>query len=320
MMAAMQSRRRMLRAVASGAALAGLGAFTPALRAATEPAGAPALRAGRASRTAQGVAVMRAAHQLLDAPLVFEDPLALRVIGAETADALRADPQAFDTNRGLRAFLALRSRYAEDALAAAVARGVRQYVVLGAGLDTSAFRIPHAGLRIFEVDHPATQAWKRERLIEGGIAVPASVRFVPVDFETQSLAQELRRAGLRADEPAYFSWLGVVVYLTRPAINGTLQYIASLAPGSEVVFDYSVPAHLLTLAQRSARAVRALRVMEMGEPWLTYYDPADLAAALHAIGYTSVYDLEPAAANARYFAQREDGLRIASGRLMRARV
>jgi methyltransferase (TIGR00027 family) len=320
MMAALQSRRRMLRAVASGAALAGLGAFTPALRAATEPAGAPALRAGRASRTAQGVAVMRAAHQLLDAPLVFEDPLALRVIGAETADALRADPQAFDTNRGLRAFLALRSRYAEDALAAAVARGVRQYVVLGAGLDTSAFRTPHAGLRIFEVDHPATQTWKRERLIEGGIAVPASVRFVPVDFETQSLAQELRRAGLRADEPAYFSWLGVVVYLTRPAINGTLQYIASLAPGSEVVFDYSVPAHLLTLAQRSARAVRALRVMEMGEPWLTYYDPADLAAALHAIGYTSVYDLEPAAANARYFARREDGLRIASGRLMRARV
>lgn len=313
------SRRRLLGSALAAGALAGLGAALP-VRA--QPAPVSALRAGRPSITAHNVAVLRALHQLLDTPLVFEDPLAMRIVGTEAGDALHADPHAFDTSRGLRAFLALRSRYAEDGLDRAVARGVRQYVVLGAGLDTYACRNRHAAapLRVFEVDHPATQAWKQERLAEGRIAVPAALRFVPVDFETQSLAAELRHAGFRADEPAYISWLGVVIYLTRPAIRATLAYIASLAPGSEVVFDYSVPAHMLTIAQRSARALRALRVMEIGEPWLTYFEPDELAALLAATGFGTIRDLGPEEANARYFEGRADGMRVASGRLMRARV
>lgn len=140
---------------------------------------------------------------------------------------------------------------------------------------------------------------------------------MPVDFETQTLAEELHKAGFRAGEPSYFSWLGVVIYLTRPAVTATLGYIASLAPASEVVFGYSVPAHMLTLAQRSARA---LRVMEIGEPWLTYFEPAELAAALRHAGFGLVRDLDPHAANARYFRDRADGLRVVSGRLMTARV
>lgn len=320
------SRRDFLRCALAGSTLAGL---RPTLSArAQSPVPGPAadaastLRAGRPSATAQGAAVQRAAHQLLDAPRVFDDPLALRIIGAQSEAALRADPQAFDTSRGLRAFLALRSRHAEDGLDQAVARGVRQYVVLGAGVDTFGCRNRHAGagLRVFEVDHPATQAWKRERLAEAQIPVPGSLGFVPVDFETQTLAEELRNAGFRAGEPSYFSWLGVVIYLTRPAVNATLGYIASLAPGSEVVFDYSVPAHMLTLAQRSARALRPLRVMEIGEPWLTYFEPAELDAALRRIGFGLVRDLDPHAANARYFRDRADGLRVVSGRLVTARV
>ena len=161
---------------------------------------APAARMipGRPSATAMRVAARRAAHQILDRPLVLEDPLALRIIGPQQAAALEADPAAYDRGwgRGLRAFLVARSRVAEDALAVAVAGGLRQYVVLGAGLDTFAYRNGHAaaGLRVFEVDYPATQAWKLlERLREGGSTSPRRRRIVPVDFERQRIVDELAR-------------------------------------------------------------------------------------------------------------------------------
>src|ERR1700684_280435 len=142
------------------------------------------MQEGKFSRTAQRVAIRRAAHQLLDQPRVLDDPLALRIIGSEAAEALRSDPKedhAF--SRAFRAFMAARSRYAEDELARAVARGVTQYVVLGAGLDTFAYRNPHAGLHVFEVDHPATQVWKRERVPAAGIAIPPSFTLFSIDFE-----------------------------------------------------------------------------------------------------------------------------------------
>ena len=145
------------------------------------------MQEGKFSRTARRVAIRRAAHQLLDHPRVLDDPLALRIIGAEAAEELRSNPKEHHAfSRAFRAFMAARSRYAEDELAGAVERGVRQYVVLGAGLDTFAYRNPHAGLRVFEVDHPATQAWKREQLSAAGIAIPAALTFVPVDFERQT--------------------------------------------------------------------------------------------------------------------------------------
>src|ERR1700709_2850396 len=157
----------------------------------------------RPSKTAFRVALRRAAHQTLDDPKVFTDPLALAIVGAEGETALRVEARKFQTPAGrtLRAFMAVRSRYAEDGLADAFANGIRQYVVLGAGLDTFAYRNPFSELRVFEVDHPATQAWKRRRLEAGNISSPASMIFAPVDFESQTLADRLARAGVGAARP-----------------------------------------------------------------------------------------------------------------------
>src|SRR5262249_7097362 len=151
----------------------------------------------------------------------------------------------------LRAFIAARSRYAEDELALAVKRGVRQYVILGAGLDTFAYRNPYpeSALSVFEVDHPATQAWKRARLKEAGIPLPIDLTFAPVDFEEQTLAGGLRDAGYDPSLSAFFSWLGVTPYLTIEGMMATLRFIASAPIGSGGVFDYVTSPSLLTADQ-----------------------------------------------------------------------
>jgi methyltransferase (TIGR00027 family) len=178
------------------------------------------------------VAVRRAAHQLFDQPRVLDDPLALPIIGIAAAEKLRTSPKTQSSiARAFRAFMAVRSRYAEDQLAQAVARGTRQYVVLGAGLDTFAYRNPYPGLRVFEVDHPATQEWKRGRLQAAGIAVPSSMIYAAVDFERQTLAWGLEQSGFDPKLPAFFSWLGVVPYLTRESCMATLSHIAKLPAG-----------------------------------------------------------------------------------------
>ncbi len=196
----------------------------------------------RPSATALRVAMRRAAHQLIDRLIVFEDPLALAIIGERRAAIVRAgNPRERSRlGRSLRAFLAARSRYAQEALDAAVGRGVGQYVILGAGLDTSAYRVPHPGLRCFEADHPATQERKRSLLEEAGIPIPATLTFVPLDFETQALADGLGAAGFDSSRPAFFSWLGIVPYLHRESVTATLAMIAALPAESAVVFDYGV--------------------------------------------------------------------------------
>src|SRR5450432_3003501 len=176
------------------------------------------MQTGQPSQTARGAAAYRALHQTLEGGVIFNDPFALRILDDETRAGL--DERAADLSlRPLRLFIAARSRFSEDTLAAGVIRGVRQVVVLGAGLDTFALRNPHAsqGVRVFEVDYPATQGWKRDRLKQAGLALPASLTFASVDFERQSLAEGLAAAGFRADAPAFFQWLGVVPYLTRDA-------------------------------------------------------------------------------------------------------
>jgi methyltransferase (TIGR00027 family) len=213
------------------------------------------------SRTAQRVAIRRAAHQLLDLPRVFDDPLALRIIGSEAAEELRSNPKedhAF--SRAFRAFMAARSRYAEDELARAVAHGVTQYVVLGAGLDTFAYRNPHPELRVFEVDHPATQTWKREQLTAASIPIPPSLTFVPIDFEQQMLADGLAHSAFSASALTFFSWLGVTPYLTRDACMTTLSLIAGMPAGSGVVFDFAVEPALLNAGQRQALEALSQRV------------------------------------------------------------
>jgi methyltransferase (TIGR00027 family) len=278
----------------------------------------------RPSHTAYRVALSRAAHQILDRPRVLEDPVALTVVGAAGAEEIRAHPLRFNTRmaRYLRAFVVARSRVAEEALAEALRLGVRQYVVLGAGLDTFAYRNPHPAsrLKVFEVDHPATQAWKRRQLEAGGIAVPPSLTFVPVDFESGSLADELRGGGLRDDEPCFFSWLGVTMYLTPTAIAATLRYVASLPRGSGIVFDYAVSPATLGLVRRLVVGAVMRAVAAVGEPWKTLFAPATLAAELAALGFTELEDLGRDELNARFFRGRSDGLRVGGlGRVMYAR-
>jgi methyltransferase (TIGR00027 family) len=270
------------------------------------------LEVGRPSVTAQRAALQRAAHQLLEAPRIFEDPLALAVIGAKAEAALRADPRLFQTRhrRRQRANIAARSRYAEDELAKAARGGIRQYVILGAGLDTFAYRRPaedEAGLRVFEVDHPATQAWKRRHFAGRGLAPTRALTHVPIDFERQRLEDALGAAGLDLTEPAFFSWLGVTIYLTREAVFETLRSIAAMARGSAIVFTYAQSPDTLDREQREAFDLVAERVAALGEPWRTFFDPAALAEGLHDLGFVSVEDLGPAEIHARYFADRPDG-------------
>jgi methyltransferase (TIGR00027 family) len=249
------------------------------------------------SRTAERVALRRAAHQILDHPKVFDDPLAVAIAGVSEF------PHETLFARLMRAFMAVRSRYAEDQLASAIARGVRQYVVLGAGLDTYAYRASPS-VRVFEVDHPATQAWKRSRLEEAGIAIPDSMTFVAVDFERQNLADELARAGFNMDQPAFFSWLGVIMYLTLEAATQTLRFIAARPSGSGVTFDYATGTWE-PLARRVARA---------GEPFRLFFDPVELSKLLRSVGFREIEDLNPEQINARYFRDRADGLQVAGDR------
>lgn len=287
--------------------------------------GAAAIGEGQPSRTALGAARHRAVHQILEYPRVFDDPLALRILGEDEALAVRAflEMEQAPGARAMRAFLAMRSRYAEDRLAEAVARGVRQYVVLGAGLDTFGCRNPHdwRGLQVFEVDFPATQAWKRRRLDEAGIGVPDLLAFAAVDFEKRTLAEGLRAAGFRADRPAFVSMLGVVMYLSRAAAMETLGWVARLAPGSEIVFDFMLPAESLGAAERRSRARSAASVARIGEPWVTAFDPGALVADLRGLGYGRAAVLDTEEGNVRYFRERNDGFRLwGSGRMMAAQV
>jgi len=274
---------------------------------------------GRPSTTAHGAAALRAAHQLLDVPTIIDDPIAVPLAGSDVAAALRANPAPFQTpeRRVLRAFIVARSRYAEDELGRAVARGVSQYAILGAGLDSFAYRNPYppARLRVFEVDHPATQRWKRTRLADAGIAIPDALVFAPVDFERETLADGLARVGFDRRIPAFFSWLGVTVYLTKAAVMETLGFVASCAAGTTIVFTFVPPT-----PSRGTTAL-AERTAEMGEPWLTYFDPAALADDLRRMGFTRVEDVGPAETNRRYFDGRGDGLRVGGlGHLMTAEV
>ena len=280
--------------------------------------GLATMASGQPSATARAAALIRAVHQIIDYPRVLDDPFALSILGPLRPGELQT---AVDRQSpALRAAIVMRSRYAEDRLAAAVARGVRQYVILGAGLDTFAYRNPHASLRVFEVDHRATQRFKRERLDRADIRVPARTTFVPVDFETQTLTHELEAHGFRFDEPAFFSLLGVVVYLTDAAVMETMRIVASGAAGSEIVVSFSLPDYLLNERQRRSRERSMANVAALGEPWITFYEPAALARALRGSGFSATELFRPEEANRTYFADRMDGLRTSGGHMMSARV
>jgi methyltransferase (TIGR00027 family) len=265
------------------------------------------MQPGQPSRTALGAAGLRAAHQVLDGGAIFADPLALRILGADADDLVReAKAEADPFRQRLRWFIAIRSRIAEDALAAAAKRGASQLVVLGAGLDTTPYRtLPSQDLRIFEVDHPATQAWKRERLVEAGIPLPAALTFVPIDFERATLAGGLAEAEFDSAQQTFFSWLGVVPYLSDDAIFSTLGFIAGLQGGTHVVFDYVNPPDTMTEpGRRAMHEALIARVAAVGESIRNHFDSDALHVRLKALGFRDVEDFGWAEIAARFLSSR----------------
>ena len=272
------------------------------------------MKANSSSRTALRVAMRRAAHQIMDDPAVFSDPLAFRILGAENQSAQYIDQRLLEQTPAesrYRAYLAARSRYAEDELHIAIKRGVHQYVILGAGLDTFAYRNQYSAevLHVFEVDLPATLTWKQVRLEEANIQIPRTVTFTPVDFETETLEEGLRRAAFDASKCAFFSWLGVTSYITESAFTATLRFVASMPPGSGIVFDYMLSPSLLNPTARSVFDSLANRVALAGEPFQTFFDPYFLKKDLSAMGFGQIENLGPGKLNDLYFRGRKDELK-----------
>jgi methyltransferase (TIGR00027 family) len=269
---------------------------------------------GGASQTAIGPAIMRAAHQVIDSnPKILSDPITVGLLDGASEDQIRTleanlqQPIA----KVMRSGFVLRSRFAEDRLSEAFKTRTRQYIILGAGLDTFAYRQPEwaAALRIFEVDHPASQDFKRDLLAKAGISIPPNVEFCPIDFEHTTLKEGLAASSLDPELPAFLSWLGVTQYLTQDAIEATLRFVPSLAGGSQIVFTFALPDESVEgddlLVAQAAAAMGA----SIGEPWLTRFEAEPLRAWLLELGYSDVFHLTPKLASERYFAGRSDGLR-----------
>jgi methyltransferase (TIGR00027 family) len=266
------------------------------------------MQSGQPSRTAFRVAMRRAAHQVIDNPRVLDDPIAMPLLGPDFSldHAREAHPVA----RAFRAFMAARSRFAEDKLAQAVAEGAIQYVVLGAGLDTFAWRNRLEHLRIFEVDFPATQEWKKELLMRAGLARPANLTFVPMDFEHKTLAEGLADTGFDWKAKTFFGWLGVAPYLTLEAFQATIAAIAALPLGSGVAFDYAVSPEHLSPGRRKYFDALAARVAAAGEPFKTFFAPEQMEAELHTAGFTRVEQADSTRLNDLYFRGRADGMTL----------
>lgn len=218
---------------------------------------------------------------------MFTDPLAHPITSGLKSGPSPAGTPAMPAE--VRLFMALRHRVAEDALHASALS--RQVVILGAGLDTFAYRNRNPRLRVFEVDHPATQTWKRERLAEAGISVPDSVVFCPVDFADQTAEAGLATVGFDPCAPTFFLLLGVAPYLSRNTLLDTARFVARLPAPTEIVLDYNQPLSALPPHRRPAFAAQAEAMARMGEPWQSYFTPPEIAAELAGAGFDHVSDI-----------------------------
>jgi methyltransferase (TIGR00027 family) len=255
-------------------------------------------------------AAARALHREEPPPWVLDDYLALELAGDEGVSITRRlrDELTAENLLTFSRWMSVRARLAEDVIERAVAAGIRQYAILGAGLDSLAYRRPDLleRLRVFEVDHPASQAWKRERLVELGVSLPANLIFAPVDFERQTLRAGLLAAGFDFAAGAVFSWIGVTMYLTLAAIEATLATVATCAPDSRIVLTYNPPPSALEDDGRAWHKRMSRLASEMGEPWISLLTPADAEALLHRCGFGSVEHFGPTEAICTYFAGRPD--------------
>ena len=281
------------------------------------------MKSGQGSRTADGAAAFRASHYLYAQDRVFEDPFAMAMTSkgwqAVLSSRIANDLMFRWLLRGMAPVatqVLARSRFAEDVLARSVESGIQQYVIVGAGLDSFALRqrSASAALRIFELDHPATQSSKRQRLSALGMALPQNLEFVAVDFERQELFAALQASSYRADRPAVFSWLGTTHYLTPQATLGTLRSIAQHATrGSEVVVDYSLPKDLIARNRRTALVWLSMLAARLGEPIIGQLIPNELHAQVESLGFEIVEDISADEQALRYFANRTDGLAPPAG-------
>lgn len=271
---------------------------------------------GKASRTAEAAAAVRARHCLYESPVIFQDPFALEFTSPGWRKIIVTKPlrwlvfeRLLRALRPVEAQVVARSRYAEDVLEQAIAAGVRQYVIVGAGFDSFAVRRRdlESSVRVFELDHPDTQQAKRERL---RVDLPDNLEFVAADLERETVADALVRSHFQRERPAFFSWLGTTPYLSNSATRQTLDSIGRFAAtGSGVVFDYLVPAKLLLEPDKLTVEKLKRFTARLGEPLVGEFDPEELEAMLAAGGLELVETLTPAQQEQRYFANRRDGLR-----------
>jgi methyltransferase (TIGR00027 family) len=235
-------------------------------------------------------AAARAAHLVVDQPpYIFADTAAAAMLGDLAAELVRyhEDHPGHPVLATARGQVLCRSRYAEDRLGAAAAVGMRQYVLLGAGLDTFAYRSRLAGtIAVWEVDHPGTQAFKRTALAAAQLEVSPSLSYIPCDFGSGALADALRAGGFDFGEPAVISWLGVTMYLDDHAIRDTLSVLSRCAPGTELIVDYMLPAGLRDETGDNYVSQVAATAAERGEPWLTFASPAEMTALLADSGFS----------------------------------
>ena len=271
---------------------------------------------GQPSFTALTAAAARAAHLIVDQePWIFADALAAQLLG-ERAEELISFHKLHGTHpvlAGARVQVTCRSRYTEDALGRAVSRGVGQYVILGAGLDSFAYRSSLARrVRVFEVDHPATQDWKRRALAAAQVPVPEAVTFVAADLATDSLAGQLLAAGFDTAAPALVSWLGVTMYLTPDAVTDILTAVGRLAPGTELIADYMLPAGLRDEAGAVYGELVAAASAERGEPWLSCFAPGEMTDMACQAGFREVRNVRQRDAIPAGLWQRPDALRPAA--------
>jgi methyltransferase (TIGR00027 family) len=259
-------------------------------------------------------ATLRAAHQLLDKPLILNDPIAVGLVPEASEQAMLAALDNHNDQLALRSLFAFRSRFTEDRLAEAAARNVSQYVIIGAGLDTFAWRQPdHArSMKIFAVDHVATLAWTQVRFWERGLPKPTNLTFVPVDLEECRLAESLVEFGFARDTPSLCSALGVMQYVDRQAGDAVLEFASSLSAGSEIVFSFAPPDDDLQEDDVRMAAGASKRVAALGEPWKTRVRSSEFVERLTHFGFSDIFHLTPELAQQRYFAGREDGLRAPS--------
>jgi len=266
---------------------------------------------GIPSGTAISSAVMRAVHQIRDAePKILTDNVSVGLVKGSTEEEILAQDKSLDPFIALRAGLVLSSRFAEDQLEIAVAAGIEQYIILGAGLETFAFRQPAWArkIRIIEIDNPPTLEFKRERLAAKGIQIPNNVELCPIDFEHTTLSDGLAAVTFDFSRPSFFSWLSVTQYLTESSIEATLRFILMMPSPTQTVFTFAPPDECLDPNTLPSLKFISDMAAAVGEPWITRFRPEHWKDWLLKLGFSSVFHLTPQLANDHYFMGRTDGL------------